>query len=86
MFDLYLLFGQRKCSYPGQYEMEVLESCDYVTQDENPSFMKEKYDYYYQSKQFTHLRWISISIFRSAIEDQLFESKFSIHGEVNKDA
>lgn len=36
---VYVLFGQRKESYPGQYAPEVLASIDEFGNDENPDYM-----------------------------------------------
>lgn len=38
---LHILFGQRKCEYPGQYAPEALECWDEFCIDENPDGFEE---------------------------------------------
>ena len=73
MYRLYVLAAQRKCMYPGQYAMEILEVADWQTaEDENPEWLVEKYEYYYQSKEFTHLKWIPLDVSEKELENKLF--------------
>ncbi len=41
---LYVLFGQRKCTYDGQYAPEALAIADEWTMDENPQYIGEELD------------------------------------------
>lgn len=39
---LYILFGQRKCTYDGQYAPEALAIADEWTMDENPDYIENE--------------------------------------------
>jgi len=39
---LYILFAQRRCSYPGEYAPEALEVCSEFDYDENPDWLDNK--------------------------------------------
>jgi hypothetical protein len=40
--NLYIIFAQRKCSYPGEYAPEALHVVDEFSRDENPDWIAEK--------------------------------------------
>ena len=40
---LYLLFGQRVCSYPGQYAPELIDAVDEYTDEDNSEYFDAKY-------------------------------------------
>lgn len=66
------LVGQRKCDYHEEYDIEILEVFDWVTEDANRNWKTEKFDEYYQSKEFSHLRWISVDISYCDLRKQLY--------------
>lgn len=59
---LYVLFGQRKCTYEGQYAPEALAIADEWTMDENPQYIGEELDKYIKNKEFTSLEIIPIEV------------------------
>lgn len=66
------LVGQRKCDYHEQYDIEILEVFDWVTEDGNPDWKDQKFDEYYKSNEFSHLRWIPVEISYSDLRGQLY--------------
>lgn len=76
-----LLLGQRECSYEGQYAPEVLEAADEYTMDENPEWIRKKFEEYRKSKEFTSLAYLNIKVPNSAI-DQVLNPKVIVEAEV----
>lgn len=70
-YTLHVLFGQRKCSYDGQYAPEALEVMDEFGWDENPEFLIEKLDEFNKTDEFTALRIIEVKLPFEAIEKAL---------------
>lgn len=81
---IHVLFGQRKCSYPGEYAPEVLEAVDENTQDENPEYMKKKVDEHQSSKDFTALRVLQIVVDSDEIDRLLNPPSGPVHGTVER--
>lgn len=68
---LYVLFGQRKCSYEGEYAPEALSIADEWTMDENPQYMGQELDKYIKSKEFTSLEIIPVEVSLQEIRERL---------------
>lgn len=50
-----MLWGQRKCLYPGQYGVELLEAVDENCEDENPDYFQNEKEKYSSSGEFSSL-------------------------------
>jgi hypothetical protein len=61
-FTLFVLMGQRRQSYTGEYLPEALEVCDGGTIEENPEWIKTKLEYHKNRKMMGHLEFESVAI------------------------
>ena len=68
---IYLIFGQRKCSYPGQYAPELLEAWDEFAWDENPDIGDTLLQEHIAPGEFESVRIITTEISTKSIEDIL---------------
>ena len=60
---VFILFGQRKCAYPGQYAPEALEIMDeYAHEDGNPEWLHEKLAEYENTGEFDGVRIIEVDL------------------------
>lgn len=59
---LYILFGQRKERYEGEYAPEALEVCDEYTMDENPAWLGEKKAEYEKDSSFVALEVVEVDM------------------------
>jgi len=59
---IFVLFGQRKEDYPGQFAPEALEVISCYGQEENPEFLEEKLAEYTKTEEFMGLRICEVSI------------------------
>lgn len=64
---LYVLMGQRKCRYEGEYAPEALEVIDENGNDENPDFLVESRAKYEASKEFDSLAVIRVQVSSAAV-------------------
>lgn len=60
--NVYILFGQRKCDYPGQYAPEALEVMDEFAHDENGEWLDEKLAEAEKTGEFTAVRIIRVEL------------------------
>lgn len=60
--NVYILFGQRICDYPGQYAPEALELMDEFAYDENAEWLHKKLEAAEKTKEFSALRIIEIDL------------------------
>jgi len=68
---IYLLIGQRKCSYPGQYAPELLDSIDSLSLDENSDFLTEREAYHRDSEEFSKVAWCTVHVNDKAVDKLL---------------
>ncbi|HHQ2714248.1 TPA: hypothetical protein ACSPMB_000076 [Pseudomonas aeruginosa] len=59
---LFVLFGQRKCDYPGQYALEALACMDEVGQSDNPDYLDSEHAKYQESQEFDRLSLIPLEV------------------------
>ncbi|SER93935.1 hypothetical protein SAMN04244573_04616 [Azotobacter beijerinckii] len=52
---LFVLFGQRKCDYSGQYALEALACMDEIGHSDNPDYLEGEYAKHEQSGEFDRL-------------------------------
>lgn len=63
-----VLFGLRECDYLGQYAPEAIEIIDEYSNDENPSYILDKFDEHAASKEFAVLKIIDLKLNQSDLE------------------
>lgn len=80
MSVIYLLIGQRKVSYPGEFAPEALAVADEFTQDDNPEYLDNELDKYEKSKEFTALEIIKVNV--NADFDDILNRRIEVSGEV----
>lgn len=79
---LYVLFGQRKCDYPGQYSMEALACMDEIGQSDNPEYLEGELAKYDQSGEFDRLSIVGLSVSEEAIRNVLYPERKPIVASV----
>lgn len=79
---LYILFGQRKCRYDGQYAPEALAIADEWTMDENPDYIEDEKSKYESSKEFSSLVIIPIEVSSTDINKRLVPDNTFLRGKV----
>lgn len=79
---LYILFGQRKCTYDGQYAPEALAVADEWTMDENPDYIDEEYSKYESSKEFSSLAVVPIKVSSAEIDRRLKPDMTPVKGTI----
>lgn len=65
--DIYVLMGQRKCRYAGEYAPEALEVINEYGNDENPDFLIDKKKEYESSSEFDAVAVIRLRVSDAAI-------------------
>jgi hypothetical protein len=82
---IFVLFGQRKEDYDGQFAPEALAVISCYGQEENPDYMADELAKYEATKEFIGLRVCEVSIgSQSSLRDILVGTP-SIKGQVIKD-
>lgn len=81
---LFVLFGQRKCDYPGQYALEALSCMDEVGQSDNPDYLEGEHARYEQSKEFERLAIIPLEVSEKDIRSVLYPEDQAIAATVVK--
>jgi len=72
---IYMLFGQRKCHYEGEYAPELLEACDEYSNGENPEgWLAPKLDEYRETGEFDSLVVVRSTVDGAAV-DALLDTK-----------
>lgn len=79
---LFVLMGQRKCDYPGQYAPEALAVMDEYGDDDNPDYLKEEKEKYEKSKEFTSLVIIAVDVNGAKIKALLNPTMTVLKGEI----
>lgn len=69
--ELYILFGQRKERYPGEYGLESLACMTSYDNDGNPDYLPEEKAKYDKSGEFERTEIITLNVQESAILDIL---------------
>jgi hypothetical protein len=67
-----VLFGQRKCSYPGEFGLEALACMDEYGNGDNPDYMREQHEEYQASDEFDRLAIITLDVDDTAIAKILY--------------
>lgn len=77
---IYVVFGQRKCRYLGEYAPEALDVMDEFGMDENPEYLENKKREYILSNEFDAVSIIPIEVSRKEIEQRLGVNQSPIEG------
>lgn len=79
---LFVLFGQRKCDYPGQYAMEALACMDENGQSDNPDYLEGEHAKYEQSGEFDRLSIVELSVSEKDVRNVLYPENAAIPATV----
>lgn len=79
---LYILFGQRKQRYAGEYAPEALEIMDEFAFDENPGWLSEKQDDYHVSDEFEALQIVPVTVSMDELKHRLIPVDSAIAGQL----
>lgn len=82
MYSIYVLIGQRICSYPEQYMPKTLAVADYTTMEENPSFIQDMKKEHEDSKEFSFLAIVEVQVPFGEIKKRLNPITTPIQGEI----
>lgn len=79
---LFVLFGQRKCTYPGEYAMEALACMDENSQSDNPDYLDGEHAKYKQSGEFDRLSIVNLSVSEKDVRLVLYPEQQAIQASV----
>lgn len=65
--NLFVLFGQRVCTYDGEYALEALACATDADMDGNPDYIPEQEAKYKASKEFDRLAVVTLNVKESDI-------------------
>lgn len=80
--DLFVLIGQRKEKYEGEYSPEALAVIDEHGDSENPDYMRDELRKQTESGDFSALTVLHLSVSSEAINKALFPAAEVIRAEV----
>lgn len=80
--NLFVLFGQRKCDYPGQYALEALACMDEVGQSDNPDYLKGEHAEHENSGEFDRLGIVELAVSETDIRRVLYPEQQTIAATV----
>jgi hypothetical protein len=81
---LHIIFGQRKCNYPGEYAPEALDIADEYTMDVNPEFLEIKLLEHRKDESFQSVQVLIVKVADQAIDNLLMPKTPEVVGEVLK--
>lgn len=79
---LFVLFGQRKCTYPGEYAMEALACIDENGHSDNPDYLEGEERSRRESGEFEALRIITLEVSEKDVRQQLYPDQKAIAATV----
>jgi hypothetical protein len=79
---VHVLFGQRKCDYPGQYAPEALEVADENAYSDNPDFLNGKLKEHTATEEFSALVIVAINVDGGTI-DRILNNHPTIPGTID---
>lgn len=82
---IFTIWGQRTCSYPGEYAPELLAAADEYTEDDNPGYLDEeenKYLGYMLNGEFSFIKRLTIDIERRSFDKAFFPDKTPLSGKI----
>lgn len=81
---LFVLYGQRKCSYAGEYAPEALACIDENGESDNPDYLVEQKAKYEASEEFDSLAVIEMDFDGQVVEDALTPKPAKVQAKVKK--
>lgn len=79
---LFVLFGQRKCTYPGEYAMEALACMDENGQSDNPDYLEGELAKHEQSREFDRLSIVELAVSEKDVRRVLYPEQQAIPASV----
>ena len=79
---IYVLFGQQKEDYPGQYAPEALEVMDEYAWEDNSTWLLEKLSEYEKDRRFEALKIIEVDVGSQETIRELLIGLPSLRGKV----
>jgi len=83
-YDLYVIFGQRKERFPGEYAPEALDVADWIAMEENPEWIQERLQHHKDTKEFESLEIVRIEVDLSDIMRRLRPNGSAISAKVRQ--
>ena len=78
---LHVIFGQRKCNYPGEYAPEALDFADECIMDNNSDFLEECLTKHKKDDSLQSVGILIVHIPNEAIDNLLFP-RVEVQGEI----
>lgn len=82
--NLYVLFGQRICSYPNEYALEALACASQADMDGNPEYIPEQEAKHKASKEFDRLAVVTLNVSESDIRAIMYPENKPVAATVVK--
>ena len=79
---IFVLFGQRIESYPGQYSPEALAVADEICYSDNPDYLLGELEKYEKSDDFTSLKIVPIDISSQKLHEILHPKIAPLAGDI----
>lgn len=79
---LFVLFGQRKCDYPGQYALEALACMDENGHSDNPDYLRGELAIREGSCEFDRLSIVELSVSEKDVRRVLYPENQAIDAAV----
>ena len=70
--NLYVLFAQRKCSYPGEYGLEAMHCMTEYEYSDNPEYLSGMKREYSTDSTIDSMEIVKLEVNEQAIKDKLF--------------
>lgn len=84
--NLYVLFGQRICAYPGEYALEALACASEADMDGNPDYIPEEEAKHKASGDFDRLSVITLNVSEAEIRSIMYPENTTIGAQVVRPA
>ncbi|MFG9350103.1 hypothetical protein ACEP28_32270 [Pseudomonas aeruginosa] len=79
---LFVLYGQRKCTFPGEYAMEALACIDENGHSENPDYLNGELAIHEGSCEFDRLSIVELSVSEKDVRRVLYPESQAINAAV----
>lgn len=80
--NLYVLFGQRICSYPNEYALEALACASEADMDGNPDYIPEQEAKYKATEEFDRLKVVTLTVSEAQIRTLMYPEDFPIAAKI----
>ncbi len=79
---LFVLFGQRKCNYPGEFALEALTCIDENSHTDNLDYLDDELRKYELSGEFDSLKVVELAVSEKDVRALLYPEHKAIQAEV----